>query len=70
MTTIEMLNTICDGWNENENGMLVNSQNGDIIDIAPAIGEWFIIGDFGVVEGYETRNEAVEAYASKMIKND
>ena len=70
MTTIEMLNTIYKGWKQNENGMLVNSQNGDIIDIAPAIGEWFIIGDFGVVEGYETRNEAVEAYASKMVKND
>ena len=70
MTTIEILNTICDGWKENGNGMLVNSKNGDIIDIAPAIGEWFIIADFGVIEGYETRDDAVEAYASKMVKND
>jgi hypothetical protein len=70
MTTTEKLNKICEGWKENENGMLVNSKNGDIIDIAPAIGEWFIIADFGVIEGYETRDDAVEAYASKMVKND
>lgn len=70
MTTTEMLNTICDGWKENENGMLVNSKNGDIIDIAPAVGEWFIIADFGVIEGYETRDDAIEAYVSKMVKND
>jgi hypothetical protein len=69
MKTIEVLNTICNGWKENENGMLVNSKNGDIIDIAPAVGEWFIIGDFGVIEGYETCEDAVEAYATRMLKS-
>ena len=65
---INTLNTICEGWKENENGMLVNTNNLDIIDVAPAVGEWFIIADFGVFEGYETRDDAVEAYASMSVK--
>lgn len=70
MTAIEKLNTICNGWKENENGMLVNSKNFDIIDRAFVTNEWFIIAGFGVIEGYETRDDAIEAYVANMVKND
>lgn len=70
MNAIELLNVICEGWTESASGMLVNAKNGDIIDIAPAVGEWFVIGDFGAIEGFETRDDAIDAYASKMTKND
>ncbi len=63
-STIELLNSICDGWKD-YGRMLINSKNGDIIDFAPAVGKWFIIGAFGVFEGYETREDAVKAYIEK-----
>ena len=66
---INTLNKVSEGWSESSSGMLVNSKNLDIIDVAPAIDEWFFISDFGNVEGYETRDDAVEGYIALVRAN-
>ena len=57
---IEKLNKVCEGWTQTKSGMLINFKNKDIIDRAPATNKWFIIAEFGVVEGCESCEEAVE----------
>lgn len=62
---IIVLNKVSEGWTESQKGgMLVNTNTLDMIDIAPATQKWFIISDFGNVEGYETRDDAVGAYVN------
>lgn len=63
-TAIEALNTICPGWTESESGMLCSAHdNGGIIDSAIVSGEWFVIhGDGTVEEGFDTREDAIEAF--------
>jgi len=67
---VETLNKVSEGWTESRpNGLMVNSNSLDVIDCATAIGEWFIISGFGNFEGYETRDDAVEAYISMFRKH-
>ena len=66
---VELLNKVTEGWTESHStGMLVNSKNLDIIDVAPVVNEWFIISDYGTFEGYENRDDAVEAYIALIRK--
>lgn len=67
---IDTLNKISEGWTEGPSGnMLVNSNTLDIIDVAIATKEWFFISDLGNVEGYETREDAVEGYIALVRAN-
>ena len=67
MSVINALNTISQGWTESPSGgMLVNpNAGGGIIDVAIATGEWFIIfnDDREPMEGFDTRDDAIEAFA-------
>ena len=73
MNSIETLNKLLPGWSEvSSNGLLCNpSVYGGIIDIAPAIGEWFVIfhDSRQTISGLETRDDAIEAFASSQIKH-
>ena len=67
MSVINALNAISQGWSESRSGgMLVNpNAGGGIIDVAIVSGEWFIIfnDDREPVEGFATRDDAIEAFA-------
>lgn len=67
---IDVLNAIMPGWKEEHlSGMIVNENNGDIIDCAyHPTKTWFVIGDFGCIEFLETRNDAILAYIKKMME--
>lgn len=64
-SSIDLLNALDEHNRWQEKGGTLVSQNGDIIEFAPAIRKWFIVADFGVFEGYETREDAVKAYIEK-----
>lgn len=72
MTNLETLNTIAAGWTESrQGGMLCNPRlAGGIIDSNIVSGEWFIIfnDDRQSIEGYETRDDAVEAFAAASVR--
>ncbi len=74
MNAIETLNAICEGWTEGRSGgILCNPKdNGGIIDKAILSTEWFIVfnDDRGVIEGFESREDAVEAFAAASVKNN
>lgn len=65
--TIKALNAICDGWTESRiGGLLCNSSiGGGIIDCAIATGAWFVIFNDSrkTIEGLNSRDDAIEAYA-------
>lgn len=65
--TIEALNTICPGWTEAQpGGMLCNpNAGGGIIDAEIKSGAWFVIFNDSRpnLEGYATREDAIEAFA-------
>lgn len=65
--TVTALNAICPGWSESRpGGLLCNPHaGGGIIDSEIVSGEWFVIFNDGrvAVEGYDSREDAVEAYA-------
>lgn len=67
MDAINTLNTICKGWTQSRPGGLLCNPNpgGGIIDSAIVSGEWFIIfnDDRPVMEGFDSRDDAVEAFA-------
>ena len=70
MTTLEALNQILPGWTESRTGGLLcnHAKNGAIIDQAVKSGEWFAVTDAGTLEGYATREDAVEAYIAANFK--
>ena len=75
MNAIELLNKICKGWGESPSGsgMLVNPcESGGIIDKAYVSNEWFVIfnDDRTIIEGLESREEAIEAFAAASIVSD
>lgn len=69
--TINALNTISKGWTEATPGGLLCNPNagGGIIDKAIVSGEWFVIfnDDRQTIEGFETRDDAVEAFAASSL---
>jgi hypothetical protein len=72
-TQINALNKICQGWSESPSGkMLVNpNAGGGIIDSAIVSGEWFVIFNDGrkVMDGFDTRDDAIEAFAIASRSN-
>lgn len=71
MSAVEVLNTIVTGWSESRpGGLLCNpAPEGGIIDSAIVSGEWFVIfnDDRPALEGYETREDAIEAFAATVL---
>ena len=62
---IAALNCIAPGWTEGPGGMLcTSSSEGGIIDKNMAGLGWFIVfnDDRGTLEGFDSRDDAVEAY--------
>jgi|APGre2960657404_1045060.scaffolds.fasta_scaffold196998_2 hypothetical protein len=70
-TELNALNAICNGWTEARVGGLVCNPNagGGIIDSNLVSKTWFVIFNDGrkVQEGYETREDAVEAFAASVL---
>lgn len=68
MNAVAILNTVSKGWTESRVGGLLCNPNvgGGIIDFAIASKEWFIIfnDDRQPIEGFESREDAVEAFAA------
>ena len=63
---VAALNSICPGWSEATVGGMVCTADprGGIIDKAILSGEWFVIfPDASIVSGYESREDAIEAFA-------
>lgn len=71
MNAIRTINVISNGWTESHSGgLLCNpAKNGGIIDKAIVSGEWFVIFGDGkpTLEGYETRDDAVEAFCAQYV---
>lgn len=67
MSQIQALNTIATGWTESRAGGLLCNPNagGGIIDVTIATGEWFVIFNDArkSLEGFDTRDDAIEAFA-------
>jgi hypothetical protein len=74
MTTTQLLDTVSKGWTESRPGCMLCNPNagGGIIDNEIVSGEWFVIFNDSrkSLFGYETREEAVEAFAAASVKND
>ena len=69
MTATQLLNTISEGWSENSCGLLCNpNEGGGIIDRVFLSDEWFVIFNDGrsPISGLDSRDDAVEAFASAM----
>lgn len=63
---INALDTICKGWTEARPGGLLCNPNrgGGIIDSEIVSGEWFVIFNDGrTLSGYDSREDAIEAFA-------
>jgi len=71
MTQLDALNTISTGWTESPSGKLLCSADisGGIIDSNIVSGEWFVIfnDDREMQEGFDTRDDAIEAFAIANI---
>lgn len=71
--TINALNALIPGWTESTVGGLICNPSifGGIIDSEIVSGEWFIIfnDDREVLEGFETREDAIEAFSSSQIEH-
>ena len=73
MNAIEALNTIVPGWSESRpNGLICNpAPEGGIIDYTFQSNEWFVIFNDNrpTLEGYDTRDDAIEAFAAARRTN-
>lgn len=69
---LKALDAVVECWSESRPGGMICNPNvgGGIIDSALVSGEWFVVFNDGreTIEGFESRDDAVEAYAIEMRK--